>query len=257
MFYKILGAGIGFWLSKSLVGAGIGFGIGWMISSLTKKGTQQSSQGARNANNSQFRQSYQGGSSSPQRRMSQNLNQLSAAVMTADGKVLKSELNYVKSFFNQQFGPSLAQERIAELKHLLNQNINIQSVCWDLQSTLHPNSRSQVLHYLFGIAQADGHVSSEESNLLYRIAQGLGIGAGEFNSIKSMFVKNTTSSYKVLGIEKSATEQEIKKAYRKLAIKYHPDKVAQMGEEFQNNAKEKFQKIQDAYESIKKEKGFS
>ena len=62
--------------------------------------------------------------------------------------------------------------------------------------------------------------------------------------------------YEILGVSKSASAEEIKKAYRKMAIKFHPDKVAQMGEEYQRGAKEKFQQIQDAYEAIKKRRGF-
>jgi DnaJ like chaperone protein len=61
----------------------------------------------------------------------------------------------------------------------------------------------------------------------------------------------------VLGIEPSATEEEIKKAYRQMAIRYHPDKVAQMGEEYQKGAKEKFQQVQDAYDNIKKSRGIA
>ncbi|MND04441.1 Chaperone protein DnaJ [compost metagenome] len=71
-----------------------------------------------------------------------------------------------------------------------------------------------------------------------------------------MFYRDVNSDYKVLGLESNATDDEIKKAYRQMAIKFHPDKVAQMGEEFQKGAKEKFQKIQDAYEAIKKSRGF-
>ena len=71
-----------------------------------------------------------------------------------------------------------------------------------------------------------------------------------------MFYRNTESDYKILGIESSAEDSEVKKAYRKMAVKFHPDKVASMGEQYQKGAKEKFQKIQDAYEAIKKQRGF-
>ena len=70
-----------------------------------------------------------------------------------------------------------------------------------------------------------------------------------------MFYRNVDSDYRILGITEQATDEEVKKAYRKMAISFHPDKVAQMGEEYQKGAKEKFQQIQDAYENIKKKRG--
>jgi DnaJ like chaperone protein len=115
--------------------------------------------------------------------------------------------------------------------------------------------RIQLLHYLFGIAKADGHVAEVEIQLLNRIAHLLDIPKVDSESVKNMFYRDVNSDYKVLGIESSATEDEIKKAYRQMAIRYHPDKVAQLGEEYQKGAKEKFQKIQEAYEGIKKQRG--
>ena len=113
----------------------------------------------------------------------------------------------------------------------------------------------QLLHYLFGIAKADGHVSATEVKLIQTIAGYLGISNSDFTSIRAMFYKDPNTAYKILGIQETATEEEIKKAYRKLAVKYHPDKVQHLGKEFQSGAKEKFQRIQEAYETIKKERG--
>jgi DnaJ like chaperone protein len=70
-----------------------------------------------------------------------------------------------------------------------------------------------------------------------------------------MFYRSADSDYKILGIEATASDEEVKRAYRKMAIAFHPDKVAQMGKEYQKGAKEKFQQIQDAYENIKKKRG--
>jgi len=64
-----------------------------------------------------------------------------------------------------------------------------------------------------------------------------------------------TSSYNVLGISASATDKELKKAYRKLAVKYHPDKVAHLGNDHVEVAEDKFQKLQEAYEAIKSSRG--
>jgi DnaJ like chaperone protein len=119
-----------------------------------------------------------------------------------------------------------------------------------------PEIRIQLIHYLFGIAKADGDVSNVETKVIQQIADMLGISTMEFESVKNMFYRDVNSDFKVLGIDSEATNEEVKKAYRQMAIKFHPDKVASMGEEFQKGAKEKFQKIQDSYEAIKKNRGF-
>ena len=181
---------------------------------------------------------------------------LSAAVMKADGKVLKSELNYVKTFFNQQFGPQFSSQHLHTLKQFLDSgNIPLQRICQDIQGRLQPAVRTQLLHYLFGIAKADGDVSPQEIDVIKQISVMLGVSNVDFESVKNMFYRNVDSDYTVLGIDSSATDDEVKKAYRKMAIKFHPDKVAQMAEEYEKGAKEKFQQIQDSYEAIKKRRG--
>ncbi|WP_423127453.1 TerB family tellurite resistance protein [Gaoshiqia sp. Z1-71] len=181
---------------------------------------------------------------------------LVAAVMKADQKVLKSELNYVKDFFVRTFGVASAQEALKMLRDLLNHNIPVTDVCHQIQKNMDYSSRLQLLHFLFGIANADGKVETEELNLINHIAKNLGISTKDFESIKSMFIANTDAAYKILEIAPDAAEEEIKKAYRKMAVKYHPDKVSYLGEEFQHAAKEKFQKVNEAYAQIKKERNF-
>jgi DnaJ like chaperone protein len=120
---------------------------------------------------------------------------------------------------------------------------------------MQPEVRVQFLHYLFGSAKADGDVSDSEIRVIQNISSMMGVSNVDFESVKNMFYRNVDSDYKVLGIEPTATDEEVKKAYRKMAIKFHPDKVAQMGEEYQKGAKEKFQKIQESYEAIRKRRG--
>jgi DnaJ like chaperone protein len=114
--------------------------------------------------------------------------------------------------------------------------------------------RSLLIQYLFGIAQADGNVSDSEMKVIQKIASYFRISKIEFEQIKSLFYKDVSSSYKLLGIDDSASNNEIKKAYRKMAVKHHPDKFNQLGEEQQKAAKKKFQKIQEAYQHLKKER---
>lgn len=182
---------------------------------------------------------------------------LSAAVMKADGKVLKIELNYVKQFFNTQFGNHFRTEHLQILKDFLDaDSLPLQEICGDIKNRLPYEPRVQLLHYLFHVAKSDGDVATSEVNTIHRISNLLGISAIDFESIKNMFYRNVDSDYKILGVDSNSSDDEIKKAYRKMAITFHPDKVAQLGEEHQKAAKEKFQQIQDAYEAIKKRRGF-
>jgi DnaJ like chaperone protein len=120
----------------------------------------------------------------------------------------------------------------------------------------HP-SRLQLLHFLFGIAKADGMVTDNEVKVIQTLANYLAISSRDFESIKAMFYSSSDAAYKILEIDKNASVEDIKKAYRKMAKKYHPDKVAHLGEEHQKGAEDKFKQVQKAYDSIQKERGFN
>eukprot|EP01156_Anaeramoeba_ignava_P007553 Anaeramoba_ignava/a352626_11.p1 GENE.a352626_11~~a352626_11.p1 ORF type:complete len:240 (-),score=26.98 a352626_11:120-839(-) len=182
---------------------------------------------------------------------------LTAAVMKADGKVLKSELDFVKQYFTRIFGFDAAQEALLMLRDILKQAIPIDEVCRQISQNMDYSSRLQLLHFLFGIAQADGHVDEKEKRLIDEIGYKIGLSAKDIGSVKSMFVKDTNWAYDVLEISPEASDEEVKKAYRKMAVKYHPDKVSHLGEEIQNEAKQKFQQLGEAYEAIKKERGIN
>ena len=182
---------------------------------------------------------------------------LIAAVMKADKKVLKSELDYVRQYFVQNFGQASAQEAMLMLRDILNQQIPLKDVTNQMKTKLDYASRLQLIHFLFGISHADNQVQPEEVKIIRLIAEYLGITVKDIESIQAMFYENTESAYKILEIAKTASNEEIKKAYRKMAVKYHPDKVSYLGEEFKMFAKEKFQKVNKAYERIKKERGMN
>jgi DnaJ like chaperone protein len=249
--FKFIGAAVGFFLlGRSVFGAIIGFVIGSVIDNIKvvtmKKGE----------NGESIFDYYQQQASRTNQDFATMLMALSAAVMKADGKILKVELEYIKSFFSQQFGPQFSTAHLQTLKHFLDASqIPLEQICKDVAFRTQVEVRIQLMHYLFGIAKADGHVADEEIQVLKRIANLLEVPSSDFDSLKGMFYRDVNSDYRVLGIEPTATEEEIKKAYRAMAVRHHPDKVTHMGEEYQKGAKEKFQKIQESYESIKKARG--
>jgi DnaJ like chaperone protein len=181
---------------------------------------------------------------------------LSAAVMKADRRVLKSELEFVKSFLQKNFGPQQAEQLTLMLRDVLKQDFNVEEVAQQIRLNMHVSKRLLLVQYLFGIAKSDGQVHTNEITEIRRIAQWMGISAGDLNSIEEVFLSTHADPYKVLEIEANATDAEVKKAYRKLAVKYHPDKVMDLGENHRIQARERFDAIQSAYEQIKSDRGF-
>lgn len=182
---------------------------------------------------------------------------LTAAVMKADNSVKKAELDFVKRFLVGQFGEEKAAQQLLLLREILKKPIEIRQVSMQIRTYMDHSSRLQLMHYLFQLANADMEMHGNEIDMLTRIAAYLGISKPDFMSIKAMFViENDQSVYQILEIEKTVSDEEVKKAYRKMAVKYHPDKVSHLGPEHQDAAKEKFQKLTEAYERIKKERGF-
>jgi len=172
--------------------------------------------------------------------------------MKADGKVLKVELDYVKQFLITNLGQDAAKDALKMLKDLLNQDIPVYDVIQQIRQYLDYSSRLQLLHFLYGIAKADGQVHESEIKLIWEIGLGMGLSSQDVNSVVAMFTNNLESAYKILEINSDSTDDEVKKAYRKQAQLHHPDRVSYLGEEIQKSAKEKFQKISEAYEKIKK-----
>ncbi|MFH0892827.1 MAG: DnaJ domain-containing protein [Bacteroidota bacterium] len=186
-----------------------------------------------------------------------SLLMLTAAVMKADGKIMKSELDYVKSFYIRQFGVEKTKQYMMLLKRILEKEIPLSEVCMQIRTHMDYHSRLLLLQYLFGVGTAAGNPESRVLQTLQYIARQLAISAADFESIHAMFVKSADDAYKILEVEQSATDEEIKKAYRRLALVYHPDKVSNLGPEHQEAAKEKFQKLSDAYDRIRKTRGIA
>ncbi|MCX7861542.1 MAG: DnaJ domain-containing protein [Bacteroidales bacterium] len=181
---------------------------------------------------------------------------LIAAVLKADKSVKKSELDFVKRTLIELIGYEEAQEAIILLRDILKKEIDLQKVCKQIKAHLDYSSRLQLIYLLIEIAKSDNAIQKEERNVIFQIAFLLNIPRHTFESL--VVVSNTiVDAYKILEISPDATNEEIKKAYRRLAMEHHPDKVSYLGEEIQRKAQEKFKKIQEAYEIIKKERGIT
>jgi DnaJ like chaperone protein len=180
---------------------------------------------------------------------------LMAAVMKADQRVLKSELSFVKSYLRKSFGEEAATEMLRMLRDILKQDIPVKEVTRQIKSRMDYPTRLQLMHLIFGIALSDGSITQSEIFQLKQIGADLGINRADIDSLTGMFIKSNDWAYSVLEIDKNANNDEIKKAYRQLALKNHPDKVAYLGDEIRQRAQEKFQSINEAFEMIKKERG--
>lgn len=250
-YAKWIGGALG-WAMGGPIGGVIGFALGAMADDDSFRGSKKTGTGqqSRQARYEQYRHHTQTGD------FSSALLVLSAAVMKADNKLLKVELDFIRDFFVRQFGSDVASMQIKVLREILQKDIPLKDVCDQIRYYMEHSMRLQLMYYLFGIAKADGQVDKKEIHVLETIANHLGINEKDFQSLKAMHYKDTDGAYKILEIEKSASDDEVKKAYRKMAMKYHPDKVRGLGEQHEKSANEKFLKVQEAYEHIKKERNF-
>ena len=179
---------------------------------------------------------------------------LSAAVIKADGKTTSQELSTLRSFFARNFGPQAGNEAEEIVKDLLTKDFNLYEVCGQVRSCMDYSQRLQLYHYLVGLGACDG-LHQREIDILETIATYIGLSKSEVDSIFAQFRPSNDNNYRILEITPEATNDEVKKAYRKMAVKYHPDKVATLGEDVQKAAEEKFKAVNQAYEAICKERG--
>lgn len=245
-------AGFGKWLAGGLglvlggpMGAIIGFALGSMFEGGSTTSSRQSTYNrpSRNTTEGDFKMS---------------LLVMIACVMKADGNVQKAELNVVKRFLVTNFGEEGALEALQILKRILDQPLNEREMAMQINQFMNYSAKLQLVHFLFDVAFSDGHVNAAELKVIQTIASVFRITAADFESLKAPYVKNVDKdwAYKALEIEPSASIDEIKKAYRRMAMKYHPDKVNSLGEDVKKSATEKFRAINEAYEQLKKDRSF-
>ena len=194
---------------------------------------------------------------------------LASYIINADGKIMHSELELVRRFLRQNFGEVAKQQGEEILLKLFEQQKRmgmqqyrsvIQDSCHQIRANMVYEQRLQLLNFLVLIAQADGMVVPEEVTALKEMAIHMGLSAEDVDQMLNLQSGASASSslddaYRVLGISPSATNDEVKAAYRKMALKHHPDKVATLGEDVRRAAEKKFKEINEAKERIFKARG--
>ena len=237
---KWVAAFVGYYLFR-FPGALLGFFIGGMIDQLNS--------GTRTTFRTRFSTTQPGS-------LQLNLLALAATVIKADGVVKAQELQFVRNFFITNYGKEQATMIFETFNEQMKKEVqNVADLARVFVSRTPYETRLQVLHFLFGVANADGNVAQSELDKISQIAAALGLRATDFESIKAMFFQETDSAYKILEITPNATDAEVKKAYRDMAKKYHPDKLQSQDSALIKGAQEKFQEVQKAYETIQKERG--
>lgn len=196
---------------------------------------------------------------------------LSSYIIKADGKVMHSEMEYVRGFLRSNFGEVSVSQGESILLRLFERQKQegmasfrneIRGCCYEIRSHFNISLRLELLHFLVNIAKADGVVSPEEVSALKEVGSYMGISEQEVESMLHLSRGGSNEgslddAYRVLEISSSATDDEVKAAYRKMALKHHPDRVASLGEDIRKAAEKKFQEINNAKERIYKARGMA
>jgi len=258
--FRLIGAILGWIISGSFWGGLLGFVIGGFLDSTRKI---KVTYGRRSASKDEF--------------IKYLLIFTTSVVKSDNGKMVRSELDFVKSYLLRILGAEKTQEALLVLRDMLDKEFNYYTVAQEFGGKSSIHEKLTMLQFLFGLAATDGTVAPSEMETIRFISNGMGISDRDFESIKAMFfgwqgnyggggyssstsyrpVQNIENDYKVLEIEPTVSDDEVKKAYRKQAMKHHPDKVNHLGDDIRKAAEERFAKLNEAYERIKKVRGMS
>jgi DnaJ like chaperone protein len=186
---------------------------------------------------------------------------LSIAVANTEGRVRQSQIDAMKAFFRDHFpfGPADQEliQRLIDGMELERDRIDVEALCAYFRGTTSPEGRFLLLRLLLQIAQADREgVSRAEEEMIRRIAVLLGISDPFYRQARAETGRGAGRAYEILGVSPEAGAEQIKAAYRKMAMENHPDRVASLGPELVKVAEEKFKTIQEAYDQVRREKGF-
>lgn len=186
---------------------------------------------------------------------------LSLAVAETDDGVRPSHVSAMKEFFRLNFSFSAVDQdllrRLIEEMYANRQRIDVQGLCAYYAAISTIEGRLLLLRLLFQIARSDPRgVSGHEQERIKRISLMLGLDDQAFRGVRAEFLGNGRAAWEILGVSPEADVEEIKAVYRQMALQNHPDRVANLGPEFVRVAEEKFKAIQEAYEEIRRRRGF-
>jgi dnaJ domain protein len=191
---------------------------------------------------------------------------LASYVIRADGRVMHSEMETLRHFLRNNFGRLAVEQGEQIILNLFEQQKRIglhqfreiiHESCMQIGINMDYSQRLQLLNFLTMLAKADGEVAAVEIEALRNIAVWMGLNVTEADTMLNLKKDDINSAYKVLAVSPSATDEEIKKAYRKMALQHHPDRVAALGEDIRLAAEKKFQEINEAKEKIYRSRGLS
>ena len=266
-----IGGFLGF-MSGGPLGALAGYAIGWLF----EKGAEGfSGEEGFYQNGGQQNGSYHNGGYTAQQQYEGQRNSflfsllvLASYIIKADGKVMHSEMECVRTFLRRNFGEMAMQQgeqillRLFERQKQMGMTAfknTISEACAEIAQHMDYSQRLQLVNFLVVIAQADGTVPQCEIDALQFVAANLGISPEDLGSMLNLSSGGSSldSAYKVLGVTSDATDDEVKAAYRRMALKHHPDRVATLGEDVRKAAEKIFQEINAAKEMIYKARGMA
>lgn len=245
-FGKFIGGGLG-WVLGGPIGAIVGFAIGSYFDAASSDSEEPP---VRRPSGSRTSQTQSGD-------FAMSLLVLISAVMNADGRVMRSELDMVKAMLLRTYTDEQVKQYLLILRELLKKQVDVAGVCKQIRANMSYSQRLELLHILFRISRADGDVDPAELRMLEYIAAHMGITTPDYLSVRAMFVVSGDADYEILEIKPDASDDEVKRAYRRMAMKYHPDKLSGLGEQMKKEAEDKFRRVQQSYEQIKKKRGMA
>lgn len=180
---------------------------------------------------------------------------LASAVIKADGEVSELELGYVHNFLAEQFGLEHAEKYMDVLRGTLQKDMVLPRIVQEIRQNTGYETRLQILYFLFGIANADYGVGEQELATIKIISIHLGLPREDYESIRAMFHTEMDGHFRILELTPKASDIEIKEAFHRISMKFHPDRVEHLGKQVHKAAQEKYRKVIEAYDAIRKERG--